>query len=220
MRAIPLEYAMTFLEISFSGDQAFTTVFYRTLEENFYFFVHSRHTSVAGAPVVSQTHGFCASGLDRPMTANRGGTVSLVGPKSGRAPGGFSVRFTPYPFRLARRARGRPPRVARRPLGAQQERLLPAPSNGSAIPVAAVGILTGDVGIDGRLDEPAWDAAPVLTGFVQSEPLDGAAATRETEARVLIDDQAIYSRPACWTSRTRSCASSIGRTSRVASSTG
>ena len=61
VRAIPLEDTMTFLEISFSGDQAFTTVFYRTLEENFYFFVHSRHTSVAGAPVVSQTHGFCAS---------------------------------------------------------------------------------------------------------------------------------------------------------------
>jgi len=61
VRAIPLEDTMTLLEIGFSGDQSFTTIFYRTLEENFYFFVHSRHTSVAGAPVVSQTHGFCAS---------------------------------------------------------------------------------------------------------------------------------------------------------------
>jgi hypothetical protein len=61
VRAIPLEETMTFLEIGRSGDQTFTTVFYRTLEENFYFFVHSRHTSVAGVPVVSQTHGFCAS---------------------------------------------------------------------------------------------------------------------------------------------------------------
>jgi hypothetical protein len=61
VRAIPLEDTMTFLQIGFSGDQAFTTVFYRTREDNFYFFVHSRHTSVAGAPVVSQTHGFCAS---------------------------------------------------------------------------------------------------------------------------------------------------------------
>ena len=61
VRAIPLDDTMTFLEISFSGDQAFTTVFYRTLEENFYFFVHSRHASVGGSPVVSQTHGFCAS---------------------------------------------------------------------------------------------------------------------------------------------------------------
>jgi hypothetical protein len=61
VRAIPLEDTMTFLQIGFSGDQAFTTVFYRTREDNFYFFVHSRHTSVGGAPVVSQTHGFCAS---------------------------------------------------------------------------------------------------------------------------------------------------------------
>lgn len=58
VRAVPLEESMTFIEMPFSGDQAFTTVFYPTREQDFYFFVRSRHTT-PGAPVVIQSHGFC-----------------------------------------------------------------------------------------------------------------------------------------------------------------
>lgn len=57
--AIPLEESMTFIQMPFAGDQEFTTVFYPTREQDFYFFVHSRHAS-SRTPVVSQTHGFCA----------------------------------------------------------------------------------------------------------------------------------------------------------------
>src|SRR5690242_11684781 len=57
--------------------------------------------------------------------------------------------------------------------------------------VAAAHAATSPV-IDGRLDEPAWSAAPVAAEFVQQRPTPGAAATERTEARVLYDDQAIY----------------------------
>src|SRR3954463_4839734 len=46
--------------------------------------------------------------------------------------------------------------------------------------------------IDGRLDEPVWNQAPVATGFIQSKPRPGAAASLRSEARVLVDEEAIY----------------------------
>jgi len=46
--------------------------------------------------------------------------------------------------------------------------------------------------IDGRLDDPAWCAAPPLTDFVQSGPNPGAISSLPSVARVLFDDQAIY----------------------------
>ena len=46
--------------------------------------------------------------------------------------------------------------------------------------------------IDGRLDEAAWATAPALAGFVQYEPVEGAAPSEETQARVLFDGDAVY----------------------------
>ncbi len=46
--------------------------------------------------------------------------------------------------------------------------------------------------IDGRLDDPAWEAAPVLTGLVQKIPDEGESATEATEIRFLYDDRALY----------------------------
>ncbi|HEY3566412.1 MAG TPA: DUF5916 domain-containing protein [Thermoanaerobaculia bacterium] len=46
--------------------------------------------------------------------------------------------------------------------------------------------------IDGRLDEPAWSRAPVATGFTQSRPRPGALASLPSEARVLVDGEAVY----------------------------
>ena len=46
--------------------------------------------------------------------------------------------------------------------------------------------------IDGDLSEEVWREAPVLTGFRQREPSDGAQATFETEARVAYDANALY----------------------------
>jgi len=46
--------------------------------------------------------------------------------------------------------------------------------------------------IDGVLDDEAWKAAPVATGFIQLEPREGQPATERTEARVLYGDDALY----------------------------
>src|ERR1700712_4494006 len=46
--------------------------------------------------------------------------------------------------------------------------------------------------IDGRLDEPAWSQARVAAGFTQNRPRPGAPSALRSEARVLVDGEAIY----------------------------
>jgi len=46
--------------------------------------------------------------------------------------------------------------------------------------------------LDGELNEAAWQRAPVVTGFRQREPNDGAPATYETEARIAYDATSLY----------------------------
>ncbi len=46
--------------------------------------------------------------------------------------------------------------------------------------------------MDGRLDDTAWAAAPMATGFVQREPVEGRPAEQDTEVRVLFDEDALY----------------------------
>src|SRR6476469_6739620 len=55
----------------------------------------------------------------------------------------------------------------------------------------AVRVTTPPV-IDGRLDEPVWTTAPVATDFVQSSPRPKTVASLRSEARVLVDDEAVY----------------------------
>jgi hypothetical protein len=51
---------------------------------------------------------------------------------------------------------------------------------------------SGSIRIDGRLDEPGWLEATIITEFVQSEPVDGAPAEQPTRVRVLFDGEALY----------------------------
>lgn len=46
--------------------------------------------------------------------------------------------------------------------------------------------------IDGRLDEAAWKGSPVAAGFVEARPRPAEAASLRSEARVLVDDDALY----------------------------
>ncbi len=48
------------------------------------------------------------------------------------------------------------------------------------------------IALDGSLDDPAWRGAPVATNFIQNDPLEGQAATYDTEVRVLYDEEAVY----------------------------
>ena len=51
---------------------------------------------------------------------------------------------------------------------------------------------TGPLQIDGRLDEPAWAAAPKQGRFTQRFPRDAAAPSADTRFAILFDDEAIY----------------------------
>jgi hypothetical protein len=46
--------------------------------------------------------------------------------------------------------------------------------------------------VDGRLDDAAWAAAPVISGFTQKEPREGEAAGQATEVRIVYDEHAVY----------------------------
>jgi hypothetical protein len=58
--------------------------------------------------------------------------------------------------------------------------------------VASAGERTQDIRIDGRLTEAAWRDAPTIEGFVQGEPVEGAAPGARTVVRLLYDHEAIY----------------------------
>jgi uncharacterized protein DUF5916 len=62
----------------------------------------------------------------------------------------------------------------------------------AARPVATAVRREGPVTLDGRLDEPAWQAAPVVSGFTQRSPREGVRPTDSTEVRFLYDDEAVY----------------------------
>ncbi|AYA38694.1 hypothetical protein D3Y59_17530 [Hymenobacter oligotrophus] len=48
------------------------------------------------------------------------------------------------------------------------------------------------VKLDGLLDEPAWQQAPVASDFVENQPTPGRPEKHKTEVRVLYDDQHLY----------------------------
>jgi hypothetical protein len=52
--------------------------------------------------------------------------------------------------------------------------------------------LTGPVTVDGRLDEAAWQGPPAATRLLQSDPVEGAAATESTWVWIAWDDEALY----------------------------
>lgn len=59
-------------------------------------------------------------------------------------------------------------------------------------PVTRVQPTTGAIAIDAVLDEPAWDAAEVITGFVQSKPNTGFPASERTVVRMTFDEEYLY----------------------------
>ncbi len=55
-----------------------------------------------------------------------------------------------------------------------------------------VRVADGAIRVDGRLDDPAWEQAPVVNDFTQKEPVEGAAATERMEVKFVYDDGALY----------------------------
>ena len=50
----------------------------------------------------------------------------------------------------------------------------------------------GPIEIDGVLGDEEWAGAPVLSDFIQSNPMEGMPATLQTEVRILYDDDYLY----------------------------
>ena len=46
--------------------------------------------------------------------------------------------------------------------------------------------------IDGVVDDAVWEQAPPLTGFVQTEPIEGDPASEQTLVRILYDNSSVY----------------------------
>jgi hypothetical protein len=59
-------------------------------------------------------------------------------------------------------------------------------------PVAVAARRVGPITLDGRLDEPAWQAGVPAKDFRQAQPNEGEPATQRTEVRFLYDDDALY----------------------------
>ena len=52
--------------------------------------------------------------------------------------------------------------------------------------------VTGEIVVDGNLDEPEWQLAQPATDFIQNDPRMGEPATERTEVRILYDDENLY----------------------------
>jgi hypothetical protein len=65
----------------------------------------------------------------------------------------------------------------------------PAPSGGAPPRVARAKRAEAAITVDGVLDEPAWQAAEALEGFVQRLPAEGAPASQPTTVRILFDTE-------------------------------
>jgi hypothetical protein len=51
--------------------------------------------------------------------------------------------------------------------------------------------------LDGKLDDPVWQAAPALSAFVQNFPHEGAVPSEPTSVRVVYDSEAVWIGVAC-----------------------
>ncbi len=52
--------------------------------------------------------------------------------------------------------------------------------------------ITGEIKIDGSLDEPEWQKAAIATDFIQKEPAQGEPSTEKTIVRVMYDSKSLY----------------------------
>ena len=60
--------------------------------------------------------------------------------------------------------------------------------------------LAAGIRVDGRLDEPVYDAVAPVSDFIQQLPDEGAPATERTDAWVMFDDENFYVAGRCWDS--------------------
>ena len=60
------------------------------------------------------------------------------------------------------------------------------------VPSASAALASEPPTIDGRLDDAAWKDTPILSNFVQREPVEGEPVSQRTEIRLVHDESALY----------------------------
>ncbi len=58
--------------------------------------------------------------------------------------------------------------------------------------VPAYRVMDAAIIIDGDSGDPDWECAPTLTDFTQSDPVEGASATQNTEAKIVVSKDAVF----------------------------
>ncbi len=121
--------------------------------------------------------------------------------------------------------RSRPAAPAAAPPESASKAPVAQPDSSGALPrstgeLAASGELvatraSGQIGVDGRLDEPAWRGARVFTGFVELYPDEGATPSERTEVRFLYDDDQLYVGIVCHDSEPGRISRAMGRRDHV-----
>ncbi len=122
-------------------------------------------------------------------------------------------------------AAGSPPPGTPAPVTAPAH--LPADFDGPPPPVAPATVSRDDSGratvravrleaplrIDGRLDEPLYDAVPPISDFVQVEPRPGEPSTDRTEVWITFDEKTLFVSLRCWQDPDRIAATDMRRDS-------
>ncbi|MEM9984028.1 MAG: DUF5916 domain-containing protein [Bacteroidota bacterium] len=75
------------------------------------------------------------------------------------------------------------------------QQTFPPPENPPAI--RATRVAKEIITLDGHLDEAAWASAQVVSGFTQRDPIQGAAASYDTQVRILYSEQFLYIGATC-----------------------
>lgn len=78
------------------------------------------------------------------------------------------------------------------PAAAPAQTPAPAAAPAARKEIRAVRVTGRAPAVDGRLDDEAWAAAPVLADFVQKQPVEGGQPAERTEVRFVYDDAALY----------------------------
>jgi hypothetical protein len=63
---------------------------------------------------------------------------------------------------------------------------------GRAVPTVSAVRVDRSPTVDGRLDDPAWQSATIVTGLVQTDPDEGRQVSESTEVRIVYDRAALY----------------------------
>ena len=77
-------------------------------------------------------------------------------------------------------------------VGTAQESSDPLLGSSASGQVATAHPIQAAPAIDGMLDEAFWASIPVISGFLQRDPVDGSAASERTEVRIAYTSTALY----------------------------